>query len=71
MAIIGFLMIQLFMKINSNVKEVKTDLKDFRNNVSEEISDLRIDIGTAINNTGIISEEVLSIESKCKIRHKE
>jgi hypothetical protein len=71
LTIIGFLLVQLFIKINGNVKDVKSDVKDFRDNITLEISNLRSDIGSALNNTGILSEEILSIEEKCKIRHKE
>jgi hypothetical protein len=69
--IIGFLLAQKFSQINDSISEVKIDVKDFRENVSTEISNLRIDIGTAINNTGILSEEIISIEKQCNIRHKE
>jgi hypothetical protein len=71
LGIIGWLIVQLFNRINASVKDVKSDVKDFRENVTKEMSSLRSDIGNALNNTGILSEEILSIEEKCKIRHRE
>jgi hypothetical protein len=71
LGIIGWLIIQLFTRINISVKDVKSDVKDFREDVTKEMSSLRSEIGNALNNTGVLSEEILSIEQKCKIRHKE
>jgi hypothetical protein len=62
LAIIGWLIVQLFTRINTSVKDVKSDVKDFRENVTKEMSSLRSDIGNALNNTGILTEDIKNNE---------
>ncbi len=70
LSIIGFLLIQVYSKINLRIADIKGDIKEFKTSVTNDIKALREDIGNAINNTGILSEEIISMEKQCEIRHK-
>ena len=59
-ALAGWSIKKILERIYTEISDVKSDIRQ-----------LRTDVGEAINNTGIVSEELIALEKQCKIRHKE